>query len=125
MADDGPRSQTSFPSQIITELLEYLVLGGNRRQRRRCNHARLAQHRYQPLQRRPVARLDALLPCTVPEVAIDHAFIKVDQLQAVSIDPAEEIADQVQAPPRAVINELILDETRSVELDELSVGSTL
>ena len=37
-------------------------------------YARVAQHRQQPFQRRPVARLDGLLPRSVPEVPLDHAI---------------------------------------------------
>src|ERR1700687_2142923 len=125
MADDGPRSQTSFPSQIIAELLEYLVLRGNRLQRRWRDRARLAQHRQPPLQRRPVTRLDGLLTASVPEGAIDHAFIEVGQLGAAVWDPTQEIADQVEAPPSALTSEPIFDETCRVALDELSVGADL
>src|ERR1700722_6737030 len=95
MADDGPRSQTSFPSQVLAKLLEYLILRGNRLQRRWRDPARLAQHRQPPLQCRPVTRLDGLLPASVPEVAIDHAFIKVGQIGAAACDPAQETPDQV------------------------------
>jgi hypothetical protein len=66
MGDDGPRRQPMFLPQIITEPLEYLVVPSDRRQWRRHDHARLARHRQQPLQRRPVARLDALLPWSMP-----------------------------------------------------------
>jgi hypothetical protein len=61
----------------------------------------------------------------VPEVAIDHTFIKVGQIGAAACDPTQEIADQVEAPPSAVVNEPIFDETRRVALDELSVGADL
>src|SRR5271165_353134 len=125
MADDGPRSQTTFPSQIIAELLEYLVLRCNRLRRRWRDRARLAQHRQPPLQRRPVTGLNGLLAASMPEVAIDHAFIKVGQIGAAACDPAQETADQVEAPPSAVANEPIFDETRRVALDELSMGADL
>jgi hypothetical protein len=59
----------------------------------------------------------------VPEVAIDHAFIKVGKIGAAACNPAQETADQVEAPPSAVANEPIFDETRGVALDELSVGA--
>ena len=61
----------------------------------------------------------------MPEVPLDHAFIEIGQLRAASCDPTQEIADQVEAPPSAVASEPVFDETRRVELDELSVGSTL
>jgi hypothetical protein len=61
----------------------------------------------------------------VPEVAIDHTFIKVGQIGAAACDPAQETADQVEALPSAVANEPIFDETRRVALDELSVGADL
>src|SRR6266699_3419311 len=125
MADDGPRSQTSFPSQIIAELLEYLVLRGNRLQRRWRDLARLAQHRQPPLQRRPVTRLNGLLSTSVPEVALDQSFIKVGQIGAAACDPDQETADQVEAPPSAVASKPIFDETCRVALDELSVGADL
>ena len=119
MANDGPWCQTAFSSQIVAELREYLVLRGDRRQRRRRDRAHVAQHRQPPLQRRPVARLNGLLPGSVPEVALDHAFIEIGQLRAASCDPTQEIADQVEAPPCAVANEPLLDEARGVKLDEL------
>ena len=121
----GLRRQTAFPSQIIAKLLEYLVLRGDRRQCRRRDRARVAQHRQQPFQRRPVARLDGLLPRSVPEVPLDQAFIEIAQLRAASCDPTQKIADQAEAPPSALASEPISDDTRRVELDELSVGSTL
>jgi hypothetical protein len=58
VADNGLRRQPAFPSQIIAECLEYLILRGDRRQCGRRDHARFAKDRQQPLQRRPVARLD-------------------------------------------------------------------
>jgi hypothetical protein len=100
MADDRLRRQTALPSQIVAELLEYLVLWGDRRRRYRRDRARFAQHRQPPLQRRrPVARLDGLLTPSVPEVALDHAFIEFGQLGAAACDPTQEIADQIEAPP--------------------------
>jgi hypothetical protein len=44
MADDGPRRQTAIRPQIIAELLEYLVLWGDRRQCRWRDRARITQH---------------------------------------------------------------------------------
>jgi hypothetical protein len=72
-----------------------------------------------------VARLDGLLTAAVPEVALDHAFIEVGQLGAVACDPTQEIADQIETSPSAVTSEPLLDQTRRVDLDQLSVGSTL
>jgi hypothetical protein len=65
--------------------------------------------------------LDGLLPASVPEAAIDHAFINVGPIGAGACD-AQETANQVEAPPSAVANEPILGETRRVA-DELSVGA--
>ena len=125
MAHDGLRSQASFPSQIFAELREYLVLRADRRQRRRRDHARVAQHRQPPLQRRPVARLDGLLLASVPEVALDRAFIEVGQIAAAACHPTQQIANQAEAPPRALASEPVFNETRREALDELSVGSDL
>src|SRR5450631_217260 len=125
MADDGLRRQAAFPSQIVAELLEYLVLRVDWPQCRRRDRARIAQHRQPPLQRRPVARLYGLLTASVPEVALDHAFIEVGQLGAAACDPTQEIADQIEAPPSAVTSEPVLGQTRRVDLDQLSVGSAL
>ena len=125
MADDGLRRQTAFPSQIFAELREYLVLRADRRQRRRRDRARVAQHRQPPLQRRPVARLDGLLLASVPEVALDHAFIEVGQIEAAACHPTQEIADQVETPPSALASEPVFNETRRVALNELSVGADL
>jgi hypothetical protein len=61
----------------------------------------------------------------VPEVAIDHAFINVSQIGAAACDPAQETANQVEAPPSAVANKPIFDETPRVALDELSMGADL
>jgi hypothetical protein len=65
---------------------------------------------------------------TQPTVQILEAsslFLEISWPQAASFDPAEETADQVQTSPRTVASALIVDEKRRVELDELSVGSTL
>ena len=61
----------------------------------------------------------------MPEVPLDHAFIEIGQLAAAACDPTQETADQVEASPCAVANEAVFDETRCVELDELTVGSAL
>ena len=42
-----------------------------------------------------------------------------------SFDPADEMVDKVQASLRGHASELVLDKTRRVKLDNLSVGSTL
>jgi hypothetical protein len=84
-----------------------------------------AQYGQQPLQRRPIARLNGLLPCSVIEVSFDHAFIEIGQLRAASCDPTQEITDQIQASPSAVTSESVFDEPRRVEFNELSVGSAL
>jgi hypothetical protein len=121
----GLRSQTSFPSQIIAELLEYLVLRGDRLQRRWRDRACVAQHQQPPLQRCPVTGLDGLVPASVLEVALDHAFIEVGQIGAAACYPTRQTADQVEAPPSAVASEPVFDQTRCVALDQLSVGADL
>jgi len=79
VADGGLQRQTAFPYQIVAELREYLVLRSDRRQCRRRDRARAAQHGQQPLQRRPIARLDGLLPRSAPKVPLDRAFIEIGQ----------------------------------------------
>src|SRR5215471_2519589 len=91
------------------------------RQYRWRDHARVAQHRQQPLQRCPVAGLDGLLPRSVPKVQLYRAFIEIGQLRAALRDPAQEIADQVEAPPSALASEPVFDEPRCIKLNELSV----
>jgi hypothetical protein len=66
-----------------------------------------------------------LLTASVPKVALDHGFIEVGQLRAAACDPTQEIADQVEAPPRAVTSEPLVDEANRVTLDKLSVGAIL
>jgi hypothetical protein len=77
MGDDGPRRQPAFLPQIITEPLEYLVLRSDRRQWRRRDHACLAQHRQQPLQRRPAGRTASPVNAKLPS---DQALIEIGQL---------------------------------------------
>jgi hypothetical protein len=125
VADDGLRRQTAFSSQIIAELLEYLVLRGDLRPGRRLDHAGVAQHRQQPLQRRPGARLDGLLPRSLSQVSLGHALIEIGQLQAAFCDPAKKITDQAEAAPGTLASEPVFDETRRVEFNELSVRPTL
>src|ERR1700675_86743 len=74
---------------------------------------------------RPVTTLDGPLIPSVPEVALDHAFIEVGQLGAAACHPTQEIADQVEAPPSAIATEPLFDETHRVMLDKLSVGTIL
>lgn len=52
-------------------------------------------------------------------------FIEIGQLPAVTGDPTQETADQVEAPPCTVANRADFDETRRVVLDELTVVPTL
>ena len=82
MMDDALRRQTSFFLQILAKRLEDLLMRGERPLHRRRNRPRLAQHKQQALQRRPVAWLDGLLPSSVPEVPLDRAFIEIGQLLA-------------------------------------------
>ena len=56
----------------IVELAEYLVVRSDRRQCRWCDGAGVAQHRQQPLQRRPVTRLDILAASSTPALSRDH-----------------------------------------------------
>jgi hypothetical protein len=82
VADNGLWRQTAFASQIAVELFEYLAVRSGRRQCRRRNRARIAQHRQQPLQRSPVTRLYGLLLRPVSEIPLEHAFIEISQLRA-------------------------------------------
>jgi hypothetical protein len=68
--------------------------------------------RSEPLQRRPVARLDGLLTASVPEIALDHALIESVSLER--LPPTQELADQVEAPPSAVTSEPVFGATRRV-----------
>ncbi len=77
-----------------------------------------------PLQSGSIARLDGLLTSPVLEVLFDRALIEIAQRAATARGPIEEIADQVKAPPRTMASPPVFDETRCVEFDELSVGST-
>jgi hypothetical protein len=60
MGDDGPRRQPAFLPQIITEPLEYLVLGGS------GAGAIMPASRNTDSNRFSAARLDALLPRSMP-----------------------------------------------------------
>ena len=72
-----------------------------------------------------VARLDSLLAGSVAEVPLDNTLIEIRQLRTPACDPAHETAGHVEAPPCAVASEPVFDEPRRVELDQLSVRSTL
>jgi hypothetical protein len=87
--------------------------------------ASVAQHGKQPLQGRPIAWLDALPPRSVTDVPLDHAFIEISRPRAAACHPTQQIADQIEAPQSALASEPLFDEARRVELNELSVGSTL
>jgi hypothetical protein len=69
--------------------------------------------------------LDGLLAGSVAEVPLDNTLIEVRQLRTPACDPAHETAGHVEAPPCAVASEPVFDEARRVELDQLSVRSTL
>src|SRR5882724_7895155 len=97
MADDGLRRQAAFPSQIVAELLEYLVLRSDWQQRRRRDGARIAQHRQPPPQRRPVAGLDRLPPGSVPKVELNRALIEISQLAVASCDPPQQELSAISA----------------------------
>ena len=87
MGNDGPPRQTPFPLQIIAKRLEYLLIRGDRRLHRRSDHARIAQNRQKPVQRRPVASLNKLLAAPVPKVTLSHAFIEAGHLEAAACNP--------------------------------------
>jgi hypothetical protein len=70
-----------------------LVLRGERWQCRQCDRARVAQHRQQSLQRRPVARLDGPLPRSVPKIPLDHVFIEIGHFRVASGDPSQDIGN--------------------------------
>ena len=107
MTDDGLRRQAALCPQIGIELLEDLIVRGERRQHRRRDRALLAQHRQPSLQRGSVARLDGLLPSPVPKVPFDHALIEIGQLAATACDPTQEPADHVETSPCAMANEAV------------------
>ena len=125
MADDGLRHQPAFPSQIIAELLEYLLLRGDGRQ---CRRRDLPASRSTDSNRFNAARSPGWMDCFPAlrwRYPLDHAFIEITQLRAALCDPAQESADQAEAPPSALASEPVFDKTRRVEFDGLSVESVL
>ena len=125
VTDNGLRRQTAFLAQILTEPLEYLVRRGDWRWRRRRDRSPVTHHRQQSLQRRPVARLDRQVLRPVSQVTLDHALIESGQLPAAARDPIQETPGQIEAPPCAMTGQAVFDETRRVEVEELTVGPTL
>ena len=125
VANDGLRRQTAFPSQIIAELPEYLVLRGDpsavspaqscppratQTATASAPPGRPAGWTVSPLGAGGTAR-----PCVHRDRPASSGFLRSNS------------GDRrpIEAPPSAMANEPVFDETRRVELNELSVGSTL
>jgi len=81
----------------------------------------LAQYRQPSFQRGSVARLDGLLPSTMPEVPFDRALIEIGQRAATACDPTQEPADHIKTSPSAMANEAVSHETCRVALDKMTV----
>jgi hypothetical protein len=123
--DDRPRRQTAFLAQIIAERLEDLLMRRERWRHRWRDHARLAKHRQQTLQRCPLAWPYGLPLGSMPKIPLHHIFVEICQLPVAVRGPVDEIAEQFEGLPYALGAKPVPDKTRRIELKELPVGATL
>src|SRR5215813_2716102 len=125
MPGDAPRRQTAFSLEIVAEVCKYLVLRSDPRWLRWRDHTGVAQHREEPLQCWTVARVAGPLSGSDLEKPFDHRFIYVGHPKAAARHPLHEVADQTERPQIDYLSEPVINETRCVALDELSVRSVL